>query len=104
MNVVISQDGSDSGVSSAIAGFASSFGSQGNTVTHVAHKQKSGENGYQLLSQHYGFGLMEAFGVGEDIGRVIILEEDIEVAVDFFSYFEAMSPMLDDPGEWRQRA
>ena len=29
--------------------------------------------------------------------RVIVLEEDIEVAPDFFRYFERISPMLDDP-------
>ena len=54
------------------------FAEKNSELTHVFHKQKAGENGYQLLSQHYGFGLKQAFEL-QDSERVIVLEEDIQV-------------------------
>ncbi|GMH54000.1 hypothetical protein TrRE_jg4528 [Triparma retinervis] len=101
MNILISQDGNEREVSSKIDEFTGIFARQGNVLRHAKHTQKGGENGYQLLSQHYGFGLREVFEKSspEATKRVIILEEDIEVAVDFFKMFEALAPMLDDPRE-----
>ncbi|GMI56149.1 hypothetical protein TeGR_g3586 [Tetraparma gracilis] len=99
MSVVISQDGEPGAadVASVIATYKSKFGER-NPVTHVKHTQKQGENGYQLLSQHYGFGLENAFAPA-GTSRVIVLEEDIDVAPDFFKFFERLSPYLDDPNE-----
>ncbi|GMH72004.1 hypothetical protein TrST_g2546 [Triparma strigata] len=98
MKIVISQDGRDSSVINAVNEWKLKFKDRGNDLSHVFHTQKQGENGYQLLSQHYGFGLKEAFELS-DTSRVIVLEEDIEVSVDFFKFFEKFSPMLDDPAE-----
>ena len=63
--------------------------------------------GYAYLSVHYGWALRTLFGMGRPgapaskgapYSGVIILEEDIEVAVDFFSYFTATAKLLDqDP-------
>jgi alpha-1,3-mannosyl-glycoprotein beta-1,2-N-acetylglucosaminyltransferase len=53
--------------------------------------------GYVRIAQHYGFALKKVF---DDMGfhQVIFLEEDMEIAPDFFSYFESMLPMLhNDP-------
>jgi hypothetical protein len=50
------------------------------------------------LAQHYGFGLENAFAPA-GTSRVIVLEEDIDVAPDFFKFFERLSPYLDDPNE-----
>lgn len=43
--------------------------------------------GYQRLCAHYAWALSQVFAVGYE--AVIILEEDLEVSSDFFSYFEA---------------
>lgn len=49
--------------------------------------------GYVRIAQHYGFVMKRVF---DDFGfsQVIFLEEDMEVAPDFFSYFSAMKPLL----------
>jgi len=49
--------------------------------------------GYVLIAQHFGFVMRRMF---DEFGfeTVIFLEEDLEVSVDFFSYFEAMRPIL----------
>jgi alpha-1,3-mannosyl-glycoprotein beta-1,2-N-acetylglucosaminyltransferase len=101
MSILISQDGNEREVNSKVDEFTGIFAKQGNELRHAKHTQKSGENGYQLLSQHYGFGLREVFQKSspKEAKRVIILEEDIQVAVDFFKMFEALAPMLDDPRE-----
>jgi len=112
MPIVFSQDGHDPSVTGLIETFAKS---SPNPTYHIFHQQKQGENGYQLLSQHYGFGLKSVFTgdafaipnlVGENeisiiapASHAIILEEDIEVAPDFFSFFQRMTPLLDDPAE-----
>jgi len=49
--------------------------------------------GYVRIAQHYGFALQKVFG---DFGfkQLLIIEEDMEVSPDFFSYFGAMLPFL----------
>jgi len=86
------------------------------------HHQQQGinllENPYQALSQHYAWALEQVFsgkvypstnGEEEDVDlhfntvgiieplpkRVIILEEDIDIAIDFFSYMSATASILD---------
>ncbi|EER11832.1 alpha-1,3-mannosyl-glycoprotein beta-1, 2-n-acetylglucosaminyltransferase, putative, partial [Perkinsus marinus ATCC 50983] len=72
------------------------------SVTHgsvrynMRHEQGNG-NGYEKLAQHYGWALGRMF---EYLGfkQVIILEEDMEIAPDFFNYFLATSPLINaDP-------
>jgi alpha-1,3-mannosyl-glycoprotein beta-1,2-N-acetylglucosaminyltransferase len=60
-------------------------------------------NPYQWLAIHYGWALRMLFD-GKAYNefplpeRVIILEEDLRIAPDFFEYFEATAPLLDrDP-------
>ena len=96
MEIVISQDGDDVSMKKVIDDYTKLFAR--NTVRRVEHTQKAGENGYQKLSQHYGFGLTNAFETATT-GRVIVLEEDIEIAPDFFTFFRAMAPFLHDPAE-----
>jgi alpha-1,3-mannosyl-glycoprotein beta-1,2-N-acetylglucosaminyltransferase len=93
---VISQDGNDPRVSKVIDGFTSTvfekypqFG-----ASHINHKQSAG-NGYQKLSHHYGWALETVFnGLDIRVDNVIMLEDDLEVAPDFFSFFAAMAPLL----------
>jgi len=61
------------------------------------------ENGYFALSDHFNATLHDAFSprpfdkddLSGRIQRVIILEEDLEIAADFFSFFAAVRPMVD---------
>eukprot|EP00316_Scyphosphaera_apsteinii_P004131 CAMPEP_0119305396 /NCGR_PEP_ID=MMETSP1333-20130426/6410_1 /TAXON_ID=418940 /ORGANISM="Scyphosphaera apsteinii, Strain RCC1455" /LENGTH=500 /DNA_ID=CAMNT_0007308479 /DNA_START=187 /DNA_END=1689 /DNA_ORIENTATION=- len=50
--------------------------------------------GYAYLSVHYGWALATLFNDPAQYAGVIILEEDIEVAPDFFGYFTATAPLL----------
>ena len=50
--------------------------------------------GYSYLAVHYGWALGTLFDDAERFEGVIILEEDIEVAPDFFNYFTATAPLL----------
>lgn len=77
------------------------------SLIHMTHQRNAsggtqeeyaqGWDAYFAISHHYQFILQEIFSVhGYD--RVILIEEDIEVGVDFFDYMAAMSPLLDrDP-------
>jgi hypothetical protein len=83
---VVSQGGSNAEVPKAIDGFAASifeehpqFG-----VSHNKHPQSAG-NGYQNLSKHFGCALHTCFnGLHIKVENVLILEDDLEVAPDFF--------------------
>ena len=52
---------------------------------------------YYRISAHYRFALSKLFD-GLGYPRVIVLEDDMELAPDFFSYFEALGKVMDaDP-------
>ncbi|CAI7787305.1 unnamed protein product, partial [Closterium sp. NIES-54] len=54
-----------------------------------------GENiAYYRIAEHYKFALTELFD-RRQFPRVIILEDDMELAPDFFDFFEAASNLLD---------
>lgn len=56
--------------------------------------------GYYKLSRHYKWALSQVFDVLHQ-DTVIIVEDDLEVAPDFFEYFEATKVLLDkDPTLW----
>ena len=98
--IFASQDGRESSeVSAAIDSYAS------HGVVHLTHERNdSGATphekamhfqAYYAISHHFGWALKEIFSVGV-YQRVIILEEDLEVASDFFTYMQAMSPIFDE--------
>ncbi|CAN0358728.1 unnamed protein product, partial [Laminaria digitata] len=73
-------------------------------VIHIQHTPPPRETrGYFKLSAHYKWALSQAFDELEKEGdynfalidKVIILEEDLAIAPDFFEYFSAMAPLLD---------
>eukprot|EP00455_Lapot_gusevi_P026056 TRINITY_DN2748_c0_g1_i2.p1 TRINITY_DN2748_c0_g1~~TRINITY_DN2748_c0_g1_i2.p1 ORF type:complete len:455 (+),score=83.81 TRINITY_DN2748_c0_g1_i2:75-1439(+) len=96
----ISQDGNDEGVANVIRSFPQ--------ATHLhfnfaGPKLKPGEAlqphflSYYKIASHYEFGLGQIF---DQYGfkKLIILEDDMDVAPDFFSYFRSTAPLLDqDP-------
>ena len=56
--------------------------------------------GYYKLSRHYKWALSQVFDVLKQ-DTVIIVEDDLEVAPDFFEYFEATKGLLEkDPTLW----
>ena len=50
--------------------------------------------GYAYLAVHYGWALGQIFDEPSGYEGVVILEEDIEVAPDFYPYFAATAPLL----------
>ncbi|CAG0883120.1 unnamed protein product [Darwinula stevensoni] len=59
-----------------------------------AHKKYKG---YYAIARHYGWALNQTF-LHFNHSSVIIVEDDLEVSVDFFEYFLALYPLLrDDP-------
>lgn len=119
--VVVSIDGQDgknhadvkSVVKNAQAKFAPDFGLH--TWLHDETYDDQGENdwdtndlvdivSYRRISRHYRWALTRAFGSSDlpkdrfTFDRVVIVEEDMEVAIDFFNYFDALAPVLiNDP-------
>ena len=59
----------------------------------VVHDQTGGGDGYHKLARHFGAAFADAFD--DATRRVIVLEEDLEVAPDFFDFFAAVAPALD---------
>eukprot|EP00614_Pseudopedinella_elastica_P017488 CAMPEP_0172646200 /NCGR_PEP_ID=MMETSP1068-20121228/240118_1 /TAXON_ID=35684 /ORGANISM="Pseudopedinella elastica, Strain CCMP716" /LENGTH=563 /DNA_ID=CAMNT_0013460453 /DNA_START=279 /DNA_END=1970 /DNA_ORIENTATION=+ len=108
--VVVSQDGEDGRVASVIGDFKVSMLRDlptASKVVHLKHSQRGiGGDGYHKLAQHYGWALGQVFeqlhvSHGHPVAaqRVLLLEEDLEIAPDFFDYFAATAPLLDDPKE-----
>jgi alpha-1,3-mannosyl-glycoprotein beta-1,2-N-acetylglucosaminyltransferase len=102
--VIVSQDGKNAEVGNVITEFETLFQQQKPNVSlvHIQHKsalRKGSNNSYQALAQHYGWALKQVFdGLQTAVPpqRVVILEEDIHIAPDFFGYFKAMAPLLDN--------
>ncbi|PHU10768.1 Alpha-1,3-mannosyl-glycoprotein 2-beta-N-acetylglucosaminyltransferase [Capsicum chinense] len=59
------------------------------------HTERPGELiAYYKIARHYKWALDQLFHK-HNFSRVIILEDDMEIAVDFFAYFEAGATLLD---------
>lgn len=67
-------------------------------IQHIAEDPQTKSPGeivaYYKIASHYKFALTELFDI-RGYGKVIILEDDMEIALDFFEYFEVMSTVLD---------
>jgi alpha-1,3-mannosyl-glycoprotein beta-1,2-N-acetylglucosaminyltransferase len=92
--VFVSQDGGMQVVTQKIQSY-------GNKLVHLQHPrdfivppEKKQFALYHAISQHYKWALEKIFS-NPKFNRVIILEEDIEIAPDFFDYFTALSPLMD---------
>ncbi|CAM9116827.1 unnamed protein product, partial [Ectocarpus fasciculatus] len=108
--ILISEDGSSPQVQSVISDIRQKFRGQSHAsipFVHV-HNPSAGlraENGYFALSRHFKWALGKAFSgdwmdSSKEIHakRIIILEEDLEIAPDFFDLFTALTPLLEsDP-------
>eukprot|EP00735_Rhodelphis_limneticus_P010995 TRINITY_DN4037_c0_g1::TRINITY_DN4037_c0_g1_i1::g.12016::m.12016 TRINITY_DN4037_c0_g1::TRINITY_DN4037_c0_g1_i1::g.12016 ORF type:complete len:631 (-),score=77.63,sp/Q9XGM8/MGAT1_ARATH/37.50/6e-47,GNT-I/PF03071.10/1.6e-72,Glyco_tranf_2_3/PF13641.1/4.7e-07,Glyco_transf_18/PF15024.1/6.2e-06,Glycos_transf_2/PF00535.21/0.0022,ABC2_membrane_3/PF12698.2/0.39 TRINITY_DN4037_c0_g1_i1:43-1935(-) len=96
--VFVSQDGHDGNVRSTLSTYHTKF-----TFTSWEHERPvSGpkQKGPEYISQHYHFALEKVF-MEFDRSHVIIVEDDMIFAPDFFSYFLQTAPLLDiDPTLW----
>jgi alpha-1,3-mannosyl-glycoprotein beta-1,2-N-acetylglucosaminyltransferase len=113
--IVISQDGNNAAVAAVIQEYTDKFRLLKSVdVVHWQHPSamlRGNMNPYQALAVHYGWALGRLFGEtsapppqypasanGKVPQRVVILEEDLHVAPDFFDYFSATATWLDtDP-------
>jgi alpha-1,3-mannosyl-glycoprotein beta-1,2-N-acetylglucosaminyltransferase len=63
-------------------------------------KKEKKFKGYFKIARHYGWALNQTFNV-MNYEQVVIVEDDLEVAPDFYDYFEATLPILrSDPTLW----
>jgi GNT-I family len=114
--IIISQDGKNEEVRAVIEEYQQKFAhlsSVGDSnkianipLLRIEHTSalRGSKNAYEALAKHYGWALQKVFSESAAINlptapqRVIILEEDIHIAPDFFSYFQVLAPLLDrDP-------
>lgn len=90
----ISQDGKDEGVKLKAQSFPQFQYIQHLDFTPV-HTDRPGEIiAYYKIASHYKWALGRLFNDWE-FNRVIILEDDMEIAQDFFEYFEATAKLLE---------
>ncbi|KAK7078239.1 Protein O-linked-mannose beta-1,2-N-acetylglucosaminyltransferase 1, partial [Halocaridina rubra] len=69
-------------------------------VPFIEHKAE-GINQSSRISDHYRFSITQAFSHFPKASKAILLEEDLLVAPDFFSYFNQTAWLLDeDPSLW----
>lgn len=88
--VIASQDGDDAEVLKTLEEFLRS----GRLFKRLQFQPKTFlPTGYERLSHHYGWALGQVF---DTFGyqQAIVLEEDLEISPDFFSFFDATRPLL----------
>lgn len=90
----VSQDGSDPNVKSKALSY-----DKINYMQHLdyasVHTERPGELiAYYKIARHYKWALDELF-YKHNFSKVVILEDDMEIAPDFFEYFEAAAGLLD---------
>ncbi|MDH5324849.1 MAG: hypothetical protein OEZ68_17450 [Gammaproteobacteria bacterium] len=97
--VFVSQDGTHKGVSKVIQSWSPNV----YHLQHMGRKQytlsRHVRPGYFHIALHYKWALGRVFGAG--YRNVIVLEDDLEIASDFYDYFRACLPLLEqDPSIW----
>eukprot|EP00659_Diplonema_papillatum_P002554 gene2554-3964_t len=96
--IFVSQDGRSTDVDAVIESFASQVTRlihDRNDTGATAKEKRLHFEPYYAIAHHYGWAMNEIFSVSS-YNRLVILEEDLEVANDFFEYMRAASPLLDD--------
>jgi alpha-1,3-mannosyl-glycoprotein beta-1,2-N-acetylglucosaminyltransferase len=100
VSVFVSQDGAEPGVAAVIQEFQARARARAAPleVGHWQHPRQpppgGGQTGYHFLARHFGWALGRLFGELA-FARVIVLEDDLDVAPDFLPYFLAAAPLLD---------
>ncbi|XP_050231962.1 alpha-1,3-mannosyl-glycoprotein 2-beta-N-acetylglucosaminyltransferase [Mercurialis annua] len=92
--VFVSQDGSNEDVRSKAMSYDQLLYMQ-HIDSEPVHPDRPGELiAYYKIASHYKWALDQLF-YKHNFSRVIILEDDMEIAPDFFDYFEAAAALLD---------
>jgi alpha-1,3-mannosyl-glycoprotein beta-1,2-N-acetylglucosaminyltransferase len=100
--IIISQDGNDNAMLELTAKYV-----REGIAHHMCHEHDpnapiiaqrfkyagKGAIGYVRIAQHYGWAMRQVFDEFK-FNQAIFLEEDMEISLDFFSYFGAMLPLL----------
>uniref|UniRef100_A0A2P2KHK8 Alpha-1,3-mannosyl-glycoprotein 2-beta-N-acetylglucosaminyltransferase n=1 Tax=Rhizophora mucronata TaxID=61149 RepID=A0A2P2KHK8_RHIMU len=90
----VSQDGSHPDVKSKAMSYDQLMYIQ-HLDSQPVHTERPGELiAYYKIARHYKWALDQLF-YKHNFSRVIILEDDMEIAPDFFDYFEAAAALLD---------
>ncbi|KAG8644241.1 alpha-1,3-mannosyl-glycoprotein 2-beta-N-acetylglucosaminyltransferase [Manihot esculenta] len=90
----VSQDGSNPDVRSKAMSYDQVIYMQ-HLNSELVHTERPGELiAYYKIARHYKWALDQLF-YKHNFNRVIILEDDMEIAPDFFDYFEAAAALLD---------
>ncbi|XP_069979049.1 protein O-linked-mannose beta-1,2-N-acetylglucosaminyltransferase 1 [Penaeus vannamei] len=90
--ILVVADGSSDGSLDEVRDLAALYG-----VKYKAH-DAGGSNVTVRIQRHYKFSFTSAFETFPWTRKVIVLEEDLRVSPDFFSYFGQLAPVLDrDP-------
>lgn len=99
--IIVSQDCGDEATKNVVLSY-------GNNVTLIEHPDLSDITvppkdkkfkGYYKISRHYGWALNKVFG--QSYEYAIIVEDDLNVAPDFYEYFLGTYPLLkQDPSLW----
>ncbi len=56
---------------------------------------------YNQLARHFGWAFGTVFAGSSKTDTVLVIEDDLEIAIDFFPYFFALLPLLQkDPTLW----
>ncbi|CAK8569409.1 unnamed protein product [Lathyrus sativus] len=90
----VSQDGSNSNVKSKALSYDELSYMQHLDFESVQTERPGELIAYYKIARHYKWALGQLF-YKHNFSRVIILEDDMEIAPDFFDYFEAMATLLD---------
>lgn len=100
--VYVSRQGNDAGVGQVLEEFQTFVKGINQYNWQDNGQRKKGFEGanwlsYYKISQHYASALRWIFGT-QAMSRVVVLEDDLNVSVDFFEYFKALAPVYDrDP-------
>jgi len=97
--VYVSRQGSHPGVGQVLEEFSNMIRGINRYEFHDTSKRIKGFEGpqwlsYYKISQHYHSALKWLFNT-QGMPRVLVLEDDLEISVDFFEYFAALAPVYD---------
>ncbi|CAO2170283.1 unnamed protein product [Urochloa humidicola] len=91
----ISQDGTNGDVKKKALDYKQIAYMQHVDLEPVQTERPGELTAYYKIAKHYKWALDELF-IKHNFARVVILEDDMEIAPDFFDYFEAAAKLLDN--------
>lgn len=99
----ISQDGSNDAIAGVIERVQRKY--QNRQITRIVHERDDsgakpeeidqGWQPYYAIAHHYKSSIDKVFAVSDRFNRIIVLEDDMEIAHDFFEFMLATSPLFD---------